>query len=370
VSIAFVDLRRQYESIKDEIDPVLLGVVASTQYILGEEVDRFEREFAAYCEAAHCVGVGSGTAALHLALEALGIGTGDEVIAPANTFISTIVPVLKLGARPVLVDCDDATATIDVDCAAAAMTSSTKALIAVHLYGQPARVDELRALCDARGVAFVEDACQAHGARFQGRRVGALGDVGAFSFYPGKNLGAYGDAGAVTTNNGELARRIRLLRDIGQERKYLHVVQGWNERLDTLQAAVLRVKLRHLERWNGLRRAHAEAYTEAFAATSVRPPRAAHDVEHVWHLYAIRTLARDEVRERLTAAGIATGLHYPLPLHLQPALEELGYRPGEFPVTEAHARESLSLPMFPELEDAEIQRVVDAVRESVTVVAA
>ena len=359
MTIPFVDLRRQYESIKEEIDAALRASVESTQYVLGDEVGRFEQEFAEYCEARHCVGMASGTAALHLALEALEVGPGDEVIVPANTFIATVLPVLKLGATPIFVDCDDATATIDVRQAAAAITERTKALIAVHLYGQPADMAALEELCADRGVVLVEDACQAHGARHRGRRVGALGRVAAFSFYPGKNLGAYGDAGAVTTDDPDLARRIRLLGDLGQERKYLHVVKGWNSRLDTLQAAVLRVKLRHLDRWNELRRSHAAAYGRALHGAPVEVPEAATDVEHVWHLYVVRTGAREAVREALAAGGIATGMHYPLPLHLQPALDDLGYARGNFPVTERHAEEGLSLPMFPELEAEEIERVAD-----------
>jgi dTDP-4-amino-4,6-dideoxygalactose transaminase len=369
VSIAFVDLGRQYRSLKEELDAALLGAVESTQYILGEEVDRFEEEFARVCEAEHCVGVGSGTAALHLAFEALGVGPGDEVVAPANTFIASILPVLKLGARPVLVDCDETTANIDVEAAAAAITDRTKAVIAVHLYGQPADVDALAALCEERGVVLVEDACQAHGARYRGRRVGALGRVGAFSFYPAKNLGAFGDAGAVTTNDAELAQRIRLFRDLGQERKYLHVVEGWNERLDTIQAAVLRVKLRHLERWNELRRSHARAYASALEGLPVGVPKTVEDVEHVWHLYVVRSAARDTLREALAAKGIGTGMHYPLPLHLQPALEHLGYAHGDFPATEAWAAEGLSLPMFAELTADEIAQVADAVSAALPVAA-
>jgi dTDP-4-amino-4,6-dideoxygalactose transaminase len=362
--IRFVDLARQYESIKSEVDAALIAVAESTQYILGEEVDRFEDEFAAYCETRHCVGVASGTAAIQLALEALGVGPGDEVIAPANTFIATILPVLRLGARPVLVDCDPETATIDVAQAAAAMGPQTKALIAVHLFGHPADVDALAEACDSHGVVLVEDACQAHGARYKGRRTGGLGRVAAFSFYPGKNLGALGDAGAVTTNDDELADQLRVLGNLGQRRKYDHVVAGWNERLDTIQAAVLRVKLEHLDRWNDLRREHADAYSEVLAATDLVLPETASWAEHVWHLYVVRSPRRDELAEALRAEGIETGMHYPCPLHLQPALAQLGYSAGEFPVTEAWARELLSLPMFPELEQSEIQQVAAGVSGS------
>lgn len=356
--IEFVDLKRQYAAVKDEVDAALLDVVASTQYILGTEVERFEREFAEFCEVEECVGVASGTAAIHLALEALEIGPGDEVIAPANTFIATVLPVLKLGARPILVDCDHVTATIDVEQAEAAITSRTKAIIAVHLYGHPANIDPLASLCEKHGVALVEDACQAHGARYKGRRVGGLGHIAAFSFYPGKNLGAYGDAGAVTTNSPELAEKVRLLRHLGQQEKYMHVLQGWNERLDTLQAAVLRVKLRHLDAWNDSRRAHAGRYAQLLADAGVVVPRSAAYVEHVWHLYVIRApVGREELRKSFDAAEVSTGLHYPLPLHLQPALANLGYGESDFPVTESWSREMVSLPMFAELKDAEISRV-------------
>ena len=365
--IAFVDLKRQYAAIKAEVDAALLGAVASTQYILGDEVESFEREFAEFCEADHCVGVGSGTAAIHLALEALSVGPGDEVIAPANTFIATVLPILKLGARPVLVDCDDATANIDVEQAAAAITPRTKAIVAVHLYGQPADLDPLAALCAEHGLVLVEDACQAHGARYKGRRTGGLGRVAAFSFYPGKNLGAYGDAGAVATDDPELAQQIRLRRDLGQEVKYRHVVQGWNERLDTIQAAVLRVKLRYLDAWNEARRSHAARYAEVLEGSGLGIPEAAPWAEHVWHLYVVRTARddRDALRSRLEQAGISTGMHYPIPLHLQPCLRELGYVEGAFPVTEAWAGEMVSLPMFAELQEDELEYVGDMVGQRV-----
>ncbi len=363
-AIRFVDLERQYLSIREEIDATVLDAIASTQYILGEEVTRFEAEFASYCEAAHCVGVGSGAAAIELALEALGVSAGDEVVAPANTFFGTVIPVLRLGATPVLVDCDEGTATIDPDGVAAAIGPRTKAVIAVHLYGQPADVDPLREACEAGGVALVEDACQAHGARYKGRRGGSLGKIAAFSFYPSKNLGAYGDGGAVTTDDEELAQRIRVLRNVGQADKYRHVAAGANERLDTIQAAVLRVKLRHLDRWNELRNAHAAKYRELLAGANVRTPATAPWAEHVWHLYVVRSAQRDDLQAALEAQGIGTGLHYRLPLHLQPALAHLGHARGDFPVTEAWADELLSLPMFPELDDAEIERVALAVKAS------
>jgi len=361
VTVQLVDLERQYLSIKEEIDDAAISAIASTQYVLGDELTRFEEEFAAYCEVDHCVGVGSGAAAIELALEAIGVGRGDEVIAPANTFFGSVLPVLRLGATPVLVDCDEQTATIDPDGVSRAIGPRTKAVIAVHLYGQPADMDPLAELCSAAGVALVEDACQAHGARYRERRTGGLGRIAAFSFYPSKNLGAYGDGGAVTTDDGELAQRIRVLRNVGQADKYTHVTTGANERLDTLQAALLRVKLRHLDRWNALRRDVARSYDELLDGAPLRTPVTADGVEHVWHLYVVRTSQRDTVQAALGAQGIGTGLHYRLPLHLQPALAHLGHRAGDFPVTEAWAAELLSLPMFPELTRPEIERVANAV---------
>jgi dTDP-4-amino-4,6-dideoxygalactose transaminase len=361
--VRFVDLGRQYASIKDEIDTAVLEAIASTEYVLGDQLAVFEREFASYCGAAHCVGVGSGAAAIQLALEALGVERGDEVIAPANTFFGTVMPVLRIGATPVLVDCDPETATISPDAVAAAIGPRTRAVLAVHLYGHPADVDPLQELCSRHGITLVEDACQSHGARYNLRRAGSLGDVAAFSFYPSKNLGAYGDGGAITTNDPDLAERIRVLRNVGQAATYTHVTVGANERLDTLQAAVLRVKLRYLDRWNRLRRSHAAAYEDALSPTDVQTPRSAAWAEHAWHLYVVRTERREHLREVLRARGVATGLHYPLPLHLQPALSGLGHRRGDFPVTEAWADELLSLPMFPELDRSEIERVTQTIRE-------
>jgi dTDP-4-amino-4,6-dideoxygalactose transaminase len=361
MSLPLVDLERQYRSIKDEIDAALLGAVASGQYVLGEELERFEQEFATYCGTRFCVGVGSGTAAIQLALEALGVSGGDEVIAPANTFFGSVLPVLRIGAKPVLVDCDRKTRTIDVEAVSAAVTTRTKAVLAVHLYGHPADVEPLEQLCARHGLALVEDACQAHGARYRRRRAGSLGRIAAFSFYPSKNLGAYGDGGAVTTDDEQVAERIRVLRNVGQSGKYLHVAAGTNERLDTIQAAVLRVKLRHLDRWNALRRSHAASYEAVFRGTGVQAPEAADWAEHVWHVYAVRTERREDLRSALGAQGIATGIHYPIPLHRQPALAHLRYAPGAFPVTEADARDLLSLPMFPELEPDEIDRVAGVV---------
>jgi dTDP-4-amino-4,6-dideoxygalactose transaminase len=358
--LEFVDLRRQYASISEEIEAAVLESIRSTQYILGADVARFEREWAEFCATRHCVGVSSGTAALQLAFEAIGIGPGDEVLAPANTFIATVLPLFRLGARPVLVDCDEY-GQIDVAKAADAVTPRVKAVVGVDLFGHPCDADAINRLCADQGLVFVEDAAQAHGAEYKGRRCGSLGRVAAFSFYPGKNLGAYGDAGGIVTDDEEIADKIRVVRDLGQRQKYEHVVLGGNERLDTIQAAVLRVKLRHLERWNDLRRAHAAVY-DALLDGAVSTPRVADWADPVWHLYVIRAANRDELRNALDGAGVATGMHYPTPLHLQPALEPLGYRRGDFPVAEAWADTLLSLPMYAELERDEIELVADVVR--------
>lgn len=358
-TVNFVDLKRQYATIKDEVDAAVLGAIASTQYILGEEVAQFESEWAAACGVVQCVGVSSGTAALALAYEAVGVGPRDEVIAPANTFISTVLPLIRLGARVVLVDCDEY-GQLDVEAARDAVTAHTRAIVGVDLYGHPCDADGIAALCSEHGLAFVEDAAQAHLATYRGRSCGSFGRIAAFSFYPGKNLGAYGDAGAITTDDVELADRIRMLRHLGQHAKYEHVALGYNERLDTLQAAVLRVKLRHLAGWTERRRAHAAAYDRLLAG-SVTLPKVAPGADPVWHLYVIRAENRDEVRQALADEDIASGLHYPLPLHLQPALVGLGHTAGDFPATEEWARTLLSLPMFPELEPEEIERVADVV---------
>jgi dTDP-4-amino-4,6-dideoxygalactose transaminase len=366
-TLPLVDLKRQYLSIKEEIDTALLDLVASTQFILGDELTRFEEEFAEYCGVRHCIGVGSGTAAIHLTLEALGVSEGDEVIVPANTFGGTVLPVLNLGATPVLVDCEETTATIDADLVSKAVNSRTKAVLAVHLYGHPSDMDPLEELCASHGVFLVEDACQAHGARYKGRRTGSLGNAAAFSFYPSKNLGAYGDGGAVTTDDQQLAERIELLRNLGQASKYVHVAEGWNERLDTIQSAVLRVKLKHLDRWNALRRRHAAAYEESLADSGVQTQQTAPWAEHAWHVYSVRTPKRDDLRSALAAHTIDAGMHYPIPLHEQPVLAHLDYGRGAFPVAEAWANEQLSLPMFAELEPHEIKRVagvVDAWKEA------
>jgi dTDP-4-amino-4,6-dideoxygalactose transaminase len=363
--VPFVDLERAQAPIRSELDAAIARVVGSSAFIQGPDVAAFEQEWASFCEVEHAVGVSSGTSAIGLALEALGVGPGDEVVAPALTFIATVLPALRLGAKPVLVDCDPATATMDSAAARDAISERTKAVIAVHLYGQPADVDRLQIVADDAGVPLIEDAAQAHGARNRGRRVGSLGRIACFSFYPSKNLGAFGDAGAVVTDDAEIAERVRLLRDLGQRRKYDHVLPGHNDRLDTLQAAVLRTKLVHLDEWNATRRAAARAYAELLEGLELELPVEADDREHVWHLYVVRSDDRDGLREALAGLGVATGLHYPLPLHLEPVLAGLGYRAGQFPAAEDWTSRGLSLPMFAGIRSSETAAVADALRSTV-----
>ena len=356
----FVDLAAQRAQLGGELQRACVTALERGDYILGSDVRAFEEEFAAYCEVEHAIGVDSGTSALELALRAVGVGVGDEVITVANTFVATAFAISHCDAIPVLVDADPVTYTIDTDQVAAAVTSRTRAIMPVHLYGQPADMEPIRAIAQAHGLALIEDACQAHGARERGRRVGGLGTAAAFSFYPAKNLGAHGDGGMVVTNDDEVAERIRLLRNYGEVTKYSSEMVGYNRRLDTIQAAMLRVKLPHLDRWNGARREHAALYDRLLEGLPLVRPATRSDVDHVWHLYVVRVRDRHRVRQRLLDEGIETGIHYPVPIHLQPAYRELGHRGGDFPVSERYADEILSLPMYPELLDDAIRRVVDA----------
>ena len=361
--VPFVDLRAQYKSIKEEVLPEIHAVLDSAQYVLGPQVAEFEKSFAAYTETEFCIGVESGTAALRLAVEALGIGAGDEVIVPANTYIATAIAVSQAGATPVLVDMGD-DYLIDAALIEAAITPRTKAIIPVHLYGQAVPMRAILEIAAAHKLRVIEDAAQAHGARWNGKRVGGFGDVGCFSFYPGKNLGAYGDGGAVVTNDPEIADRVRLLRDFGQRRKYEHLVKGDNCRLDTIQAAVLNAKLPHLDVWNAGRAAAAARYDAALAAIGITQPMRPAAESHVFHLYVVEVPERSEVQRMLLERGVQTGIHYPVPIHLQPAYAELGKGPGSFPKTEAAAPRLLSLPMFAEITEEQIGRVVDALQES------
>lgn len=365
MKVPFVDLQVQYRTLAGELDAAVRGVCERADFVLGEEVRQFESEFAAYVGVPHAVGVGSGLDALALALRAYGIGPGDEVITTANTFIATVLAILAVGARPVLVDVDPVTYNMSPAALLAAITSRTRAVMPVHLYGQPADMDPILAAARRHNLVVIEDAAQAHGAIYRGRPAGSFGHAAAFSFYPGKNLGAYGDGGMVVTPDPGVAEKVRYLRNYGQRVKYHHVVVGTNSRLDTVQAAILRVKLRYLDRWNAARRAHAAAYDAGLASLPVVRPRVADGVEHVFHLYVIQVDDRDRVQAALAEKGISTGIHYPIPVHLQQAVAELGYREGQFPVTEAAAKRILSLPMYPELLPDQIQHVTYVLAQSI-----
>lgn len=362
MGVPFVDLKAQYAALKPELDSAIQDVLVRCDFIFGKDVAAFEEEFARYCDAAHAIGVSTGTDALRLALLAAGIGPGDEVITAANTFIATTEAISQVGATFRLVDVDTRTFNMEPGEVDAAVTPRTKALLPVHLYGQPADMDPILAVAQRRGLLVIEDACQAHGARYKGRRAGSMGDLAAFSFYPAKNLGAYGDAGAVVTHSPDLARQVRLLQNHGQKSKYEHVTEGYCNRLDTIQAAVLRVKLRYLDDWNARRRQVAAWYDERLADLPVVRPSVADGVEHVYHLYVIRTEDRDALQAHLAERGIGTGLHYPIPLHLTEAYRDWGFRRGQFPVTERAAQEILSLPMFAEMTESQVDEVADAMR--------
>ena len=365
--VPFQDIPLQIRNIKPEIDAAVQAVLAHGEFILGPEVATFEREWAEYCRVPHAVGVGSGTDALHLILRALGIGPGDEVITVANTFIATAEAISYAGAKPVLADCRIEDFLLDPAAAAAAITPRTRAIIPVHLYGQPADMDALGALAQNSGLALIEDAAQAHGASLaDGRVCGSLGVAAAFSYYPIKNLGAFGDGGAVTTRDEPLARQIRLLRNWGSVVKYHHEVQGFNSRLDTLQAAILSVKLRHLAAWNDARRAAAGWYRSALGGCPgvVLPAEAPWTGRHASHLFVVRVLERDRdvVARAMAARGVQTVVHYPVPIHLQKAYADLGLRRGAFPAAEAASSSILSLPMFPEITQGQVAYVADSLR--------
>lgn len=360
MAIPFVDLQAQYQTIKSEIDPAVHRVLDKGDYILGQAVRDFEAAFATYCEAEYAIGVDSGYSALELALIGLGVGPGDEVITAANTFVATVLAIHNTGATPVLVDMHPDFYTLDPDKLEAAITPKTKAIMPVHLYGQTVDMDPILAVAEKHGLYVVEDAAQAHGERYKGRRIGSIGHAAGFSFYPGKNLGAYGDGGAVVTNDADLAERIVLLRNLGQKVKYHHIVKGFNNRLDTIQAAVLGVKLNHLDGWNAGRRQAAAWYSEQLAGLPVKTPQTAVYAEHVFHLYVIEVPSkRQELQEYLKAHGIASGLHYPIPIHCLEAFAELPYSKGDFPHTEAAAGKILSLPMFAELTKEDVTFVAD-----------
>lgn len=360
--VELVDLAAQYRTIRPEVDAAIQRILDNTSFILGDEVKAFEAAWAAHVGTAGAVGVSSGTAAIELALRALGIGPGDEVITPAHTFIATAEAVTNVGARPVFADIDPTTYDIDPDHVESLVTPRTKAIVPVHLYGQPADLNAVMAIAERHGLSVVEDAAQAHGAEIDGRRCGSIGHAACFSFYPGKNLGAYGDAGAVTSDDPGLLDRVRRMRDHGRTTKYEHVEVGFAERIDALQAAILGAKLPHLEAWTEARRRHAARYTQLLADAPVVTPAERPGVRHVYHLYVIRSTRRDDLLAHLRAAGVMAGIHYPIPLHRQPAYVALGYGDVSLPHTERAAAEIVSLPMYPELTDEQIAYVADAVR--------
>jgi dTDP-4-amino-4,6-dideoxygalactose transaminase len=352
----------------EEINSAIREVIDSGAFAGGPFVTRFEEDFATYCDCQYAIGVGSGTEALWLILLALGVGPGDEVITVPNSFIATAEAITYCGARPVFVDVEEFTYTMDPTGLEQAVTARTKAIIPVHLFGHPADMDPILEVAREHGLLVVEDACQAHGAEYKARKVGTLGDAACFSFYPGKNLGAFGEAGAVVTNNAELQEKIRILRNHGQVRKYHHTIVGWNCRMDGIQAAILRIKLRHLERGNQLRRSHARHYDWALGGIEeVVTPAQRACIRHVYHIYAIRVRDRDEVMRFLAEKGIGCGIHYPVPIHLQEAYRSLGYQRGAFPIAERCATEFISLPMFPELTLGQVQMVVQGVKEAAAV---
>lgn len=359
--IPFVDLKAQYATIKEEIRLAIDSVLESAHFVGGEWVDRFEEEFARFVGAKYAIGVGSGTAALELALRVAGIAPGDEVIVPANTFFATAEAVSNVGAVPVFADVDARTCHLDPFSAERALSPRTRAIIPVHLYGRAMDLRPIERLTETHGLHIIEDAAQAHGAARKGVRVGSGPWLTAFSFYPGKNLGAYGDAGAVTTNDSEQARKVRMLRDHGSPRKYQHAMVGTNSRLASIQAAVLSVKLPHLAEWNNLRQRHAADYAKALSGTAIQPPEVPPGEEHVFHLFVVRTRQRSGLQDFLARKGIATGIHYPMPLHLTEAYQSLGYPGrGSFPVSEQLVNEILSLPMFPELSDSQKSYTLEA----------
>lgn len=360
--IPLVDLKAQYHSIKDEIDKAVLGVIESGQFILGPNVKALEEEIAAYCGTQHAIGVASGTDALHLSLLALGIGRGDEVITTPFTFIGTAETISQTGATPVFVDIDPLTYNIDPLQIEKRISSKTKAIIPVHLYGQPANMKEIKTLAKNHGLLIIEDCAQAIGAEYKGKKVGSFGETGCFSFFPSKNLGAYGDGGMVITSNSETAERVRMLRAHGSKKKYYHSLLGFNSRLDELQAAILRVKLKHLDQWAKARQQKAEIYNQMLASLPVAPPQIAEERTHVYHQYTIRSEKRDFLQKRLKENQISSAIYYPLPLHLQDLYTHLGYSNNGLPESESASQEVLSLPMYPELKDEEIEYIARVIK--------
>lgn len=366
MKVPFLDLKAHHESLRTELDAAIREVIDSGAFAGGPFVERFEEDFAKFCGVPYSVGVGNGTDALWFALLALGVGPGDEVITVPMTFMATAEAISYCGAKPVFVDIEEETYTMDPLLLEQAITPRTKAIIPVHLYGQTADMDRILEIAKRHNLPVIEDACQAHGAEYKGRKAGSLGIAGCFSFYPGKNLGAFGEAGGIVTSNEELKRKVQVLRDHGQDKKYHHSMIGWNGRMDGIQGAVLSVKLTRLAASNNARRTHARLYNELLAPVKqVIAPKEAKDRLHVYHVYAVCVQNRDQVLKRLSESGIGCGVHYPVPVHLQPAYAFLGHTVGDFPVSETCGREFLSLPMFPELTPAQVEKVVQELREAI-----
>lgn len=363
IQIPVEDVTRQYPRIKDEVEAAIAEILPTGKYVLGPNLNAFEQEFAAYCQTKYCLGISNGTEALHLALAACGVGPGDEVITVPNTYIATVFAISYVGATPVFVDVDPVTFNIDVSQIESRITPHTKAVLPVHLYGHMVDMDPLLEIARQHNLWVIEDAAHAHGALYRGQRAGSLGHVGCFSFYPRKVMGCYGDGGAVTTNDDELYDRIKVLRYMGQHEKYLHERIGFQQRLDELQAAILRVKLRYLDRWIEERRRWADLYTELLAGLPLITPAEVGDAWHVYYQYTIRAPHRDELMAFLAERGIGSQNMYPLQVPYQPAYQHLGYKKGDFPVADAHVKEILCLPMFPELTEAEVRKVAGAIRE-------
>lgn len=361
--IPFIDLKRQHSLLGPQIETSIKKIINKGDFILGTEVMLFEKKFAQYCQTKYAVGVACGTDAILLALKALGIGESDEVIIPVNTFIATALPVISLGATPIFVDVDKKTYNIDTAKIEEKITKKTKAIIPVHLYGQVANMDKIMSLAKKYKLYVIEDACQAHGSEYKGKKAGSFGDIACFSFYPGKNLGAYGDAGAITTNNKTLSEKIKILRNVGQKEKYRHIELGYNSRLDTIQAAVLAIKLPHLNIWNEKRRQHAALYEKLLSGLNITLPYEPDENLSNYHLYVIRTSKRNDLLSYLKEQDIHCGIHYPIPLHLQPCMKNLGYKKGDFPIAEMYAEKIISLPMFPELTEREIEQIATQIRK-------
>ena len=365
--IPLVDLKAQYRALKPEIDQAIQRVLDNAQFILGPAVSSFEQDFAAFCHSADAIGVNSGTSALHLALLAAGVHPGDEVITVPFTFVATVAAIEYAQARPVFVDIEPTYFTMDPAKIERAVTPRTKAIVPVHLYGQPADMDAIRDVADRHRLIVIEDACQSHGSEYKDRRCGSMGLLGCFSFYPGKNLGAYGEGGAIVTSDPALATKVRLLRSWGEEVRYEHKHRGFNYRMDGVQGAVLGVKLKYLEAWTEARRSHAAEYTRRLTGTAASAPTERPASRHVYHQYVVRVPERDAWRAALTEAGVQTGVHYPIPVHLQPAYADLGYSSGDFPIAEQAAAEVLSLPMFPEMTDQQIESIASVFRAGVLI---